>query len=49
MVFGLAICKRTVEAHGGKISAESAVKEGTTIKVELPLNLQSQNNESYFL
>jgi signal transduction histidine kinase len=41
MGFGLAICKRTVEAHGGKISAESAVKEGTTIKVELPLNLQS--------
>jgi PAS domain S-box-containing protein len=47
MGFGLAICKRTVEAHGGKISAESAVKEGTTIKVELPLNLQQpQNNES---
>jgi PAS domain S-box-containing protein len=39
MGFGLAICKRTVEAHGGKITAESVLKKGTTITVELPLDL----------
>jgi PAS domain S-box-containing protein len=38
MGFGLAICRRIVEAHGGKISAESQLKAGTTIRVELPLN-----------
>jgi PAS domain S-box-containing protein len=38
MGFGLAISKRAVEAHAGKISAESSLKEGTTIRVELPLN-----------
>ena len=43
MGFGLAICKRAVEAHDGKITAESQVNEGTTIKVELPLNLKSSD------
>jgi signal transduction histidine kinase len=38
MGFGLAICRRIVEAHGGKISAESQLKAGTTINLELPLN-----------
>jgi PAS domain S-box-containing protein len=50
MGFGLALCRRTVEAHNGKISAESALKAGTTIKVELPSNLKSSDNqESLFL
>jgi PAS domain S-box-containing protein len=50
MGFGLAICRRTVEAHDGKITVESALKKGTTIKVELPLNLKSLNGqESLFL
>jgi signal transduction histidine kinase len=43
MGFGLAICKRAVEAHNGKISAESQLKLGTTITVELPLNLRATN------
>jgi two-component system sporulation sensor kinase C len=43
MGFGLPICKRTVEAHTGKICAESSVKQGTTIRVELPLNLKASN------
>jgi two-component system sensor histidine kinase KdpD len=34
---GLAICKGLVEAHGGTISAESAVGAGTTIRVRLPV------------
>lgn len=46
MGFGLAICKRTVEAHGGKITAESAPKQGTTIRIEIPLDLG--NKEQLF-
>jgi signal transduction histidine kinase len=36
MGFGLAICKRIVEAHGGEITAKSTVGLGTTITVTLP-------------
>ena len=35
---GLAIAKDIVEAHGGTITVESAVGEGTTFTVRLPLN-----------
>jgi two-component system, sporulation sensor kinase E len=37
MGFGSAICKRYVEAHGGKIMAQSTLGKGTTISVNLPL------------
>lgn len=39
MGFGLAICRRFVEAHGGCVSIESIVGEGTTVRVDLPLSL----------
>ena len=34
----LYICQRMIEAHGGRIWAESYVGEGTTIKLTLPLS-----------
>jgi signal transduction histidine kinase len=34
---GLAICKRLVEAHGGRIEVKSKAGEGTTMSVALPL------------
>ena len=37
MGFGLAICKRIVEAHGGTISFKTAKGKGTTFTVTLPV------------
>lgn len=37
MGFGLAICKRIVEAHGGTISVQTEKAKGTTFTVKLPI------------
>jgi signal transduction histidine kinase len=42
MGFGLPICKRMVEAHGGSIRVESAVGKGTTFIITLPINHKTQ-------
>jgi len=46
MGFGLSICKRIVEAHGGRIVVASAVNKGTTFKLTLPKNPTIQANEA---
>jgi PAS domain S-box-containing protein len=37
MGFGLAICKRIVEAHGGTITVKTAKNQGTTFTITLPI------------
>ena len=34
---GLFVLRRIVEGHGGRVAVESAVGEGTTFRVELPV------------
>lgn len=38
MGFGLPICKRIAEAHGGKLSVESTAGKGTMVTVTVPVN-----------
>ncbi len=40
MGFGLAICKRVVEAHGGKIEVKTAQGVGTTFTIILPIEVK---------
>jgi signal transduction histidine kinase len=39
---GLAIAKRVVESHGGKITISSAVAEGTDVVLELPQGIEAE-------
>jgi len=42
MGMSLAICKRIVDAHGGKIAVESAVGKGTTFTITLPIKPKTE-------
>jgi PAS domain S-box-containing protein len=44
MGFGLAICKRIIESHGGKIEVESEQGKGTTFTVTLPIEQKLEIN-----
>jgi len=45
MGLGLAICKRIVEEHGGRILTESTVGNGTTFRIMLPTGQRSREAE----
>ncbi len=42
MGFGLAICKRIIEAHGGTINVKTANGAGTTFSVSLPIKTENE-------
>ena len=44
MGFGLPICKRIVEAHGGTISVKSTLGRGTTFRIDVPVEPRTEEN-----
>jgi PAS domain S-box-containing protein len=49
MGFGLAICKRVIEAHGGSISVKSSRGKGTTFTVIIPIRLKLEGGEKIWV
>ncbi len=45
MGFGLAFCKRIIEAHGGSIKVKTKLNKGTTFTVTLPLKIKENNEQ----
>ena len=46
---GLPICKRLIEAHGGKISAKSILGKGTTFTVTIPTEPKTEGGEKVWV
>ena len=49
MGFGLAICKRVIEAHGGTITVKTKKNKGTTFKVSLPIETKQHVDRKEWL
>jgi PAS domain S-box-containing protein len=49
MGFGLPICKRFIEAHGGNIRAQSKVGKGTTFTVTIPIKHQKEETKDVWI
>jgi PAS domain S-box-containing protein len=45
MGFGLPICKRIVEAHGGKITITTVADKGSTFRITLPIEPKKQGED----
>ena len=43
---GLAICRRIIEIHGGKISVESKIGQGSTFEISLPATHGNDNQKN---
>lgn len=49
MGFGLPICKRIIETHGGTISVKSKLGEGATFTVTIPLKTKLEGGEKIWI
>ncbi|MCW3993271.1 MAG: GAF domain-containing protein [Candidatus Bathyarchaeota archaeon] len=49
MGFGLAICKRIIEAHGGSISVKTSRGKGTTFTVTIPIKQKLEGGEKIWV
>jgi signal transduction histidine kinase len=49
MGLGLPICKRIIEAHGGKISVESKLDKGTTFTITFPVKPSLEGGEKVWV
>ena len=49
MGLGLPICKRIIEAHGGKISLDTTFGKGTTFTVTIPIEPKTEGGEKIWV